>query len=435
MPQPLEMALLGAGNRGTFAYGPYALMYPNELRFVAVAELDDVKRARFAQAHGIPPERQFRSWEELLSRPQLAEAVLNCTMDRDHIASSLAALEAGYDMLLEKPMAARAEECVQIVQTAERLGRTLQICHVLRYAPFFEQLYDVVHSGRLGDIVSVNHNENLHYAHQAHSFVRGNWGNEGRSAPMILAKCCHDLDFLIWLLGENCVSLSSQGSTKIFHSGRVGPNIPDRCLDGCPIADACPYYAPRIYLGPAASMFMVNALTTDPTPEGRLRALETGPYGRCVYRCDNDVVDHQVVTMDFPSGTTVTLTMQGFSHMEGRTMRIDGTRATLLGDSARNELCIFDHHTDPDISVGHAEVLYPSRAGSGHGGGDYRILASFIRTMREGEPPLTTARVSLESHLMAFAAEEARKERTVVLMDEYRARIEQQALAGIGSRE
>src|SRR4051812_37852859 len=135
MSQPLEMALLGAGNRGTYAYGPYALQNPADVRFVAVAEPDDARRARFAQLHNIPAERQFRSWQDLLAQPRLAQAILNCTMDRDHIASSLAALDAGYDMLLEKPMSATAEECVQIVQAAERTGRVLQICHVLRYAP------------------------------------------------------------------------------------------------------------------------------------------------------------------------------------------------------------------------------------------------------------------------------------------------------------
>jgi predicted dehydrogenase len=176
---------------------------------------------------------------------------------------------------------------------------------------------------------------------------------------------------------------------------------------------------------------MVNALTTDTTPESRLHALETGPYGRCVYRTDNDVVDHQVVNMAFPSGVTCTLTMQGFSHVEGRTIRIDGTGATLFADSAHNEIRIHDHHTGSDISVGHAEIHQPSRAGSGHGGGDFRIMASFLRTLREGTPPLTTARVSLESHLMAFAAEEARLNQTVVHMAEYKARIEQAALNNV----
>lgn len=428
MSQPIELALLGAGNRGYHAYGPYAHLRPDLVRFVAVAEPDDTKRVRFAQAHNIPFDRQFRSWEELLARPQLAQAILNCTMDRDHIASSLAALDAGYDMLLEKPMAATAEDCMQIVQAAERSGRTLQICHVLRYAPFFTTLAELAQAGRLGEVVSVNHNENLIYLHMAHSFVRGNWGNAGRSAPMILAKCCHDLDFLLWLMGGPCVTLSSVGSTQIFHQGRVGPEIPERCLDGCPIAEECPYYAPRLYLSDAVNTFFLKALSPDPSYSARRRALEVGPYGRCVYRCDNDVVDHQVVSMNFPSGATVTLTMQGFSHVEGRTIRIDGTRATLFGDSAANEIIIHDHYRPgQDWREGFGEVIHPMAPSSGHGGGDFRIMEAFLATLREGAPALTSARVSLESHLMAFAAEEARLNQTVVNMNQYRARIETQA--------
>ncbi len=426
MTKPIEMALLGAGNRGYYAYGPYAIAYPEQLKFVAVAEPDDAKRERFAKKHDIPIERQFLSWEDLLAQPQMADAVLNCTMDRDHVASSLAALDAGYDMLLEKPMAATAEECVRIVQAAERSGRLVQVCHVLRYAPFFAALAEVVQSGRLGEIVSINHNENLSYLHMAHSFVRGNWGNAERSAPMILAKCCHDLDYLIWLMESTAVTLSSVGTTQVFRSDRVGPEIPDRCLDGCPIEETCGYYAPRVYLGEKLN-FMRRAISPDTSYEARFRALQTGAYGRCVYRCDNTVVDHQVVSMLFPSGASVTLTMQGFSNAEGRTTRIDGTRATLQADQPSNEIRIYDHPA-LDAKAQLVEVIQPIVPESGHGGGDFSLLAAFVQTMRGNSPALTTARVSLESHLMAFAAEEARLTRTVVAMDEYRARVEREAL-------
>ncbi len=438
MSHPLEMVLLGAGNRGYYAYGPYALRYPDQLRFVAVAEPDDAKRERFARDHGIPAERQFRSWEDVLAQPQMAAAVLNCTMDRDHLPSALAALDAGYDMLLEKPIASEALDCMRIVQAAERNGRLLQICHVLRYAPFFTTLADIVRSGRLGEVISVNHNENLSYLHMAHSFVRGNWGNAERSAPMILAKCCHDLDYLIWLMDGAPVTLSSTGTTQWFRHDRVGPEIPARCLDGCPIADECGYYAPRIYLAEAVS-FMVAALSSDHSYEARRRALETSPFGRCVYRCDNTVVDHQVVSMLFGSGATVTLTMQGFSHVETRMTRIDGSRATLFADESNNEIRIYDHYHGSGWPVhptskfqGKAEVIHPPLASSGHGGGDFGLMQAFVETMTQGTAPATSGRVSLESHLMAFAAEESRLNRVVVDMAEYRQRVEQAALGAVG---
>ena len=216
MSEAITAVLFGAGLRGADAYGPYALVHPEELQFVAVAEPDPLRRERFATAHDIPKERQFSSWEEVITLPQLAEVVFNCTQDQMHYASGVAALEAGYDMLLEKPMTNTLGETVRLVQTAEDHGQLMQICHVLRYTPFFATLNEILRSGRLGEIVTVEHRENVAYWHMAHSFVRGNWRNQAESSPMILAKCCHDLDILYWNLCETVEYLQSFGSLRHF---------------------------------------------------------------------------------------------------------------------------------------------------------------------------------------------------------------------------
>jgi predicted dehydrogenase len=414
MHQPIEAVMVGAGNRGFLAYGAYALRFPEDVRFVAVAELDDERRSRFAQAHNIPPERQFRSWEELAARPPLAPALVNATMDRQHYPSTIAFLEAGYHVLLEKPMATTPEHCIALVQTAERCGRILQIAHVLRYAPFFRKVYDIVQSGRLGEVVSLDWRENLSYFHFAHSFVRGNWANTERASPMILTKCCHDLDLLVWILDRHCERVSSFGSLTHFTPEKVGPEIPERCTDGCPIADDCPYYAPRIYLERAHGTALQHAASPDPSPEAILQALRTGPYGRCVYRCDNTAVDHQVVLLEFEGKLAASLTMQGCSHVEGRTLRIDGTRATLLGNESRRELLIADHLT------GETELIRLPEPVGGHSGGDVGLMRTFVRAVRgEVASVLTTARQSVESHLIAFAAEEARLSGRVVELGTY----------------
>jgi len=199
--EPIELVMVGAGNRGYLAYGAYAERHPDKARFVAVVEPDEGRRARFGEAHRIPADRRFSSWEELAARPQVAPALVNATMDRTHRASTLALLAAGYDMLVEKPIATTPEECRDIVEAAERGGQLLQIAHVLRYAPFFLAIRDLVTAKRLGEIVSVDWRENLAYWHFVHSYVRGNWANSQRSGPMILTKCCHDLDLLVWLFG------------------------------------------------------------------------------------------------------------------------------------------------------------------------------------------------------------------------------------------
>lgn len=420
MSQPITAVMVGAGTRGYYAYGPYALEHPNEIRFVAVAEPDPVRRERFAKAHNIPQARQYASWQALLEQGQEADALFNMTQDQMHYESTLAALDAGYDVLLEKPMTTRLEHAVHLVQVAEQKGRLLQICHVLRYTPFFSTLHAILASGRLGDVVTIEHRENVATWHMAHSFVRGNWCNEPMSSPMILAKCCHDLDILTWNMGRPVRRLQSFGSLMHFRPENAPPGATKRCTDGCPAAGECPFDARVIYLDPGRSTWPVVAMTDDLSMEGRRRALETGPYGRCVYDCDNDVVDHQTVNMEFEGGATAVLFMHGHSHEEGRTMRYDGTRATLRGKfgSQGSRIEIHDHLT------GQCEAVAIPEAASGHGGGDEGILRSFVRVMRGDEPALTTARESLESHLLAWAAEASRHGGIVVDMDDFRARAE-----------
>ena len=469
MPQPLTAILIGAGNRGYEAYGPYALAHPNEIRFVAVAEPNDARRARFAQAHGIPAERQFRTWEDLLALGKIADTALICTLDRLHLEPTIAVLEADYDVLLEKPMSTTLADCVRVVQTAERTGRLLQVCHELRYAPFFTKIRGIVNSGRLGRVITVEHRENVSYWHMAHSYVRGNWRNSTIESPMILAKCCHDMDILFWILGP-CRRLSSFGSLTHYRPENAPPGAPERCTDGCPVADDCPWYAPRLYLDivpllhvaresplllerlasrlildhPALARAVervmpafaaardyrgwpISIISEDTSPEARRRALEDGPYGRCVYHCDNDVVDHQTVNMEMEDGTSVVLVMHGHSHQEGRTMRYDGTRATLFGSyyPTAQEIQIHDHLTCE------LEVLRPpvgSIGATGHGGADAKLMAGFVRAVHDPACALTPARDSLESHLMAFAAEKARVSGAIVDMADVRRQADARAL-------
>jgi len=435
---PIQIALIGAGQRGRDAYGRYVLDHPDDVRYVAVAEPIPERRSRLAAQHGIPPERQFAAWQDLLGGPRLADAVIVATQDQDHVAPTLAALRAGYDVLLEKPMATTLADCVALVRAAEETGHVLQICHVLRYTDFFSRVYQIVRSGRLGDVVTVEHRENVAYWHMSHSFVRGNWRRQDESSPMILAKCCHDLDILYWILGQPVKRLSSVGSLRHYRADQAPrPDVPARCTDGCPVEADCPFSAPGIYLEYRPWKPLAGAMGLPPDYDlstvltwpmsvlangdlsrpAILKALQEGPYGRCVYRCDNDVVDHQIVTMEMETGASVALFMHGHSHEEGRTMRYDGTRATLEGRFSllQNEIRVHDHRT------GATEVIQPMGSVGGHGGGDTGLMDSFVRTLRgEEQAPLTHARASLESHLLAFAAEQARVEGTVIDIDAFR---------------
>jgi predicted dehydrogenase len=419
----ISAVIFGTGGRGR-AYGKFALHHPEELKIVAIAEPQEERRRKVAAEHNIPPEKCFQNWEDLIAQGKIADAVFNCTMDRMHTESTLVALEAGYDVLLEKPMSPVLVENVRLVQVAEQKGRLLQICHVLRYSPFWQKLREIVQSGRLGRVISVDHRENLVFWHMAHSFVRGNWRQYETSGPMILGKCCHDFDILYWILRKNVVWLNSFGSLTHFRPEYAPQGAPQRCTDGCAVAETCKYYAPRIYVSDVDG-WPFNALSYETTKEARLEALKTGPYGRCVYFCDNDVVDHQTVNMELEDGTTVTLTMQGQGNEECRTMRYDGTQATLNAkfSSSGHKVSIHDHLTG---EVAHVPI--PEVDASGHGGGDFGLARSFVNAMK-GKPDdsLTTARESLESHLLSFAAEEARLEHKVIYMPEFRAHAEAKA--------
>lgn len=419
---PFDLLILGAGNRGARAYGAYAAAHPGDFNVVAAADPDPIRLGRISAEHDLPPERQFATWREALAVPRLARACIVTTQDADHVGPAVAALRAGYDVLLEKPMATSEADCRALVAAAEETGRLLQVCHVLRYTAFFSALREIVQSGRLGEIITIEHRENVSYWHMAHSFVRGNWRNSAAASPMILAKCCHDLDILLWVMDRPVTRLSSFGALAHFRPEMAPAGAPLRCLDGCPVADTCAWYAPRVYSaepgrGPALSTpaFMLGALEGGDTPEARREKLRASPYGRCVYHCDNDVVDHQVIAMEFEGGATCAFTMHGHSDQEGRTLRWDGSRATLYGEfgfGGRTEIRIHDHGS------GRVEVIKLDGGDGGHGGGDAGIMQDFAAALRgEASSTRTTARASLASHLLAFAAESSRVTGRVVTVD------------------
>ena len=412
--QPVTAVLVGAGQRGRHVFGTYATEHPDELRFMAVVDPNGERRTLFGDRHDIPSQLRFETHDEAAGTG--ADAWVIASPDRSHYAVALAAIGAGIPVLIEKPMAASAEDAAALVSAAADADVLLMVAHVLRYTPFFSALHDVVASGRLGDIVTVEHRENVVAWHMAHSFVRGNWSRSDEATPMIVAKCCHDFDILAWNLGS-VKRLSSTGSLLHFRPEHAPPGAAQRCTDPCPV-EQCPFDARRLYLDQGQSGWPVHVITDDLSPEGRLAALRLGPYGRCVYTAGSDVVDHQVVAMELETGASASLTMHGHSHEEARTMRYDGTRATLRAVFGRRQVIEVTDHIG-----GQAERVPIPAAGGGHGGGDWGAIRSFVNAIRSGTEPLTTASESLDSHLLAFASEEARREGSTIDFQEFRGRL------------
>ena len=403
--------LCGAGNRGLEGYGRYALEHPERLRVVAVAEPIWTRRALARERHEF--KQVFDDWREL-DRPgaPVADIAIVATPDRQHVEPAIALLRRGYHVLLEKPMALCEADCRSLVRAAEESNRILTVCHVLRYSPYFRAIKDFLSSGMLGQIVTVRHLEPVNFWRFMHSFVRGNWSRSSESAPFILSKCCHDFDLLRYLIGRPCRRLSSFGSLVHFRPESRPAQATSRCLDCSLQEEGCPYSAPRYYLGELRRGnhdWPVNVLINDFREEALLEALETGPYGRCVYLGENDVVDHQVVSMEFEGAITATFTAAAFTDHRVRETEILGTLGSLRGDGLHLELSEFESR-----SVTRWEVPSKGR----HLGGDIAMMDSFLKAVARNDPSLldTGPEESLESHFMAFAAEESRLSGRIVTL-------------------
>lgn len=414
----VRVALIGAGLRG-INYMDYALQHPAKLEVVAVAEPVRQRRENFKVRHGLADDMCFEHWDDLLAKPKLADAVLICTQDKQHFEPTMKALQAGYHVLLEKPMSPDPEECIRMGDMASKAGLVFSICHVLRYTPFFSTLKELLDKGTIGRLMAIQHNENVGYWHQAHSFVRGNWRRKDESSPMILAKSCHDLDILLWLAGSDCVKVSSFGSLSHFTASEAPEGAPLRCLDGCPVAEECLYYAPNIYLTEDTN-WPTSAISDDMSYDARYKALQEGPYGRCVYHCDNDVVDHQVVNLEFADGVTAAFTMSAFTRDISRTIKLMGTKGEIRGAMEKNEIEII-HFGSGKVE----RISFEDMGGHvGHGGGDMRLVKDFLKLVRSdgASQGLTSADASVQSHLMAFAAEQSRVEGKMIGLQAFKER-------------
>jgi len=405
--------VVGAGSRGV-AYANYAKQYPKELKIIGVAEPREAYRNAFVENHGIASKYIFSDWKEIIQHPRLADAVIIATPDQLHTAPALAFIEKGYHILLEKPMAPTEVECQQITQAATRANILFAVCHVLRYTALTQKIKQLIESNVIGDLVNIQVLEPVGYWHQAHSFVRGNWRNEALSSSMLLAKCCHDIDWISYIIDSSCSAIQSFGNLRHFRSDEKPEGASDRCTE-CKIESSCPYSALKIYFGffdKGERGWPLDVLTPKPTQETLMEALRSGPYGRCVYACDNDVVDHQTVNMEFKNGATATLTMMAFTEAAARKIRLFGTRGEL--ECNGEDIRYFDFLTDQWQTI-EIPKIDPSILG-GHGGGDYGLVKAFIMAISKNDQKLILSgpEATMQSHQMVFAAEKARHKKSVI---------------------
>jgi len=408
MKEVFSVAIIGCGNRGAETYGRL-MMKSDRFQIVALCDFDGERLSTYGRDFSVPASGRF-SDEEKFFEKRRADICVIATMDKDHVRQCIRALELGYDILLEKPITSNREECEKLLLAQKKYGGKVLVCHVLRYAPAFIKTAELLKEGAIGRLISIQALEQVAYWHYAHSYVRGNWRRSEDTAPMILAKCCHDLDLLQYYAGSRCVSVSSVGDLNYFKAENAPKGAAGRCLD-CTYVDTCPYSAKRIYLDtwqekgkPDYVWPHIQITSTYPlTEEVLTKALREGDYGRCVFACDNDVVDCQITQMAFENGVTASLTMMPFTAGIGRRMTFFGTE----GEIELNE-------DDGFIKVkpfGGAERKIDIREiveGGGHGGGDMGLMNTLYEILVGKQEEHTSLEASIESHLMGICAEKSR---------------------------
>lgn len=410
--KPVTVITIGAGARGNI-YSDYALKFPNRMNIVGVVEPKPIRNQRFAKRHNINKNNCFESWADVFKRPKFADAVIISTPDNLHYAPCMEALEMGYDVLIEKPVSPTEEECRKILAKSKETKRIVAVCHVLRYAPYFIELKNLIASGAIGELISINHFEPIEHVHMTHSYVRGNWHDSKKTTPIILAKSCHDMDILRWLINKPFKSIASYGDLKWFKKENAPEGSTNRCIEDCKVVESCPYSAMKIY----NKKGIWNYVFDFPEDESKhddffIEQLKTTDYGRCVYRMDNDQPDHYVTSMVFEEGVTANFSMEAFTSYHGRQTRIMGAMGDIVGD--------METFTLTDFRTGKVTVkniiVEDSEQYVSHGGGDSALVADWVRAVSEQDPSIlsSTLDVSIESHVMCFLSEKSRLEKRMI---------------------
>ena len=392
---------------------------------VALCDVSAAALSRYSEKYGISKDNLFRDEEEFFTRRR-ADALVIATQDRDHVRMCIKALALGYDVLLEKPISPVKEELYALLEAHKRYGKKVLVCHVLRYAPAFLKVKEILESGALGKLLCMETAEHVAFWHQAHGFVRGNWRREEDTSPMIMQKCCHDLDLIQYYVGARCNEVYSVGGLDYFKADNRPQGAAERCSDCVYNGNGCPYGTETCYVerwrnaGEPQNTWPYNVCCTDvPLTEEKIRAaLAVNGYGKCVFACDNDVVDNQKLQMNFENGVKVSHTMTAFTARSGRRMVFHGTLGEMVFDETEDRLDVYVYGKERKTYIISNIIPDDVKNSFGHGGGDYSLVDEFYEVTVNGAEPSTSIEASIESHLMALAAEESRKSGKAVRVHE-----------------
>lgn len=432
MNNKVKIAVIGTGNRYLFSYSPYIRKHSDNIELIAVSDIIEDRLYLAGNFHKLKKEQRFLDWKKMLEyiKDKKVDGIFITTSDLDHYIPAMECLRQGYNLLLEKPISPNIKECINIVNLANEKKLIVMVAHVLRYTPFFRKIKKIINSGVIGEIQSIAHNENILSFHYAHSFVRGIWNNSNTSSPIILSKSCHDLDILFYLIGDDkeCIYVSSFGSLKHFNRDNRPYGSTEICSNKCPIYKICPYSVDIYYhLLDKKEISYATIVAPENTKEALSKKLKNGPYGKCVYYCDNNVCDHMSSIIEFDNGITATFSLSAFTDDISRTIKIMGSHGQIRGNTESDviEVSVFGRgkgdYKNKDIKIYHPlrEEQKNNEVISGHDGGDDKFIAKFIEVIEGNCETDNSISVSLKSHIMAFALEKSRLEHKVIKISDF----------------
>ncbi len=408
---PVRTAVIGAGNRAR-KYLEYAVMHPDELKIVAIVDPVEIRLDQLSDKFNIPAEGRFHNYYDFFKADLDVEAVMICTPEDKHYEPAMMAIEKGYNILLEKPIAQTLEQCEAIANGAREKGLQVGVCHVLRFHPYFMKIKEIIDSGELGEVISINHTADINLDRVTHGFVRGSWSRAEKTNPMLISKCSHDVDLALWMAGSKCTKVSSFGSLRWFKAEHKPKGAADRCIH-CPdiVEKKCPYSAIDLYKVRRDWIANFDVPEESTLDEVLDKELAQGPYGRCVFSCDNNVTDHQVVNLETENEVTVSFAINAFTLNDCRYTQVNLTHGEITGNEKQLIVRKFRERTTETFDFSHIAHL------PFHGGSDLKLVADFVKALRDPSHDLRTdIHDSLESHRVCYAAEDSRLTGTTILL-------------------
>lgn len=416
--------VVGYGNRGQ-VYADYSLDCPDEFGVAAIVDPNPFKLEEAQKRYGLSKDRLFKSFNEFVAAKVPCDFAINATMDQYHYETAMQILNAGYDMLMEKPIVANREQLLEIQACAKEHGCKVFVCHVLRYTPYYKKIKQLLNEGAIGEIMTMELNEHVVVAHYLAAYDRGKWNSEANcGSGFLLAKSCHDLDIMCWLNNASAPKkVSSFGGRKLFVKENMPEGASEFCYQ-CKHEKECPYSAPKQYLDLNAMPFLVwndlNKPLDEITQEEKEEFLKWHNYGRCAYIAGGDLVDRQNIIVEFENGSCCTFTLVGGTTKPDRYLHIVGTKGEIEGKLEENKFVLrkydrnvfFAQGDEIDISN---EVINNAKYG-GHSGGDFAIMHDLVAYLNGDESSVSITKLedSINGHLCVYAAEKSRKENVIV---------------------